>query len=186
MSKYFKPSVPLGKWGSVTVEGKDFYVIVEKDEDRFESVHLKEVNGEKTLLIEENNAILDIQTAGKWMGVLSATLYDKHTDYALINLEKLVSEQDDSHVYLGGLRGGWRINLPSIDFTVDFETETVTYYDGTERIKSFDDCFDPEVDKREAQAALLKCFLENRDKETLLQNFLNDWHNFITWGICGR
>jgi hypothetical protein len=126
------------------------------------------------------NAILGLESnGGKWLGILSATAYDRHTIYLLVNLERVLDDADDNVVFLGGVRGGWRRTFPSVDFIINFCDETVIYEDG--RRKSFDDCFDKSVDEREAREKLTRSFNENRTTETLLNLFLGKWRGEVVW-----
>lgn len=97
-------------------------------------------NGNKTYDGEMvyDNAILNLELHGKWLGVLSATLYDKCTSYHLINLERLISGISEFDVYVGGERHGWFKDVEPLDFKIDFPSETITRGDD---IMTFDDFF---------------------------------------------
>ena len=183
----FKVSLPPGVWKTLSVNGATYDIVIchEEEPGDFEKVVLRKSGTEHEHLLEENNAILGMDNVGgKWLGILSATAYDRHTSYILMDLERVTKGTKDVPdevigIYLGGVHGGWRTAFPSVDFAIDFDTEIVSYDDG--RIKTFSDCFDKTVDEREAREKLTKCFNESRTSENMLSLFLGKWHDVVVW-----
>jgi hypothetical protein len=152
---FFRESLQEGLWKQVTLKNINFDIIVEKNDD-FECVIIKlskpNKNNYKSINfdfyengfidLESNNAILLLEQKGKWLGIISATIYDKTTEYLLVDLEKTIDIDNEiiSYKYLGSTRGGWINNFPITDFLVDFEKEIVVYNNG--KTKSFEDCLD--------------------------------------------
>lgn len=184
-----KPRIPNGIWKVISIHGVDYEIYVTQSE-HFQTVSLRqqsELNRE--LEMEENNAILSLEHKGKWLGISSATFYDKCTEYTLVDLEKVINGngQADDSVYSGGVRGGWIPRHPSTPFSIDFDKEMIKYNDIDEfgeedgRVKSFTDCFDESVDKKEAHEKLVNMFNKNRTKMNLLSLWLTKWKNSIYW-----
>lgn len=190
---YFRESLQEGLWKQVTLKNIDFDIVVEKG-GNFERVIIKLSSFNQNiknkefdyeyfyengfLELENNTAILSMEQKGKWLGIISATLYDKTTEYLLVDLEKTISDEIRTCKYLGSTRGGWVKTLPITNVLVDFEKEIVYK---NKKTKSFDDCLDPEVDERELNEERVLYFNKNRNKNNLLRYLLNNFANKVSW-----
>ena len=121
-----RPALQSGKWRSFTVNDKTYELHIAENWT-FMNLYVTDSDGKKIKDddVVHDNVILQIEIHGKWCGVLSATLYDKSTSYHLIDLEKLVTGNEEFDVFVGGVQYGWFKNVYPIDFEIDFKTETL-------------------------------------------------------------
>jgi|SRR6478672_2318218 len=139
---YFKESLPNGLWNTININDTTFEIIVEGDGD-FQKVIIRESlpNGIFLDELESNNAILEMWLHKKWLGVCSATIYEKCTEYFIYDLEKLILYPDlDCSMHIAYVKHGWVKDKDSLDgIKLDIEKGTITLKDQKEM--SFDEYF---------------------------------------------
>lgn len=130
-----------GIWDEFQIDGQ-LYIIKVCQDGRFQGVTVIDSEGISIGPdLENQNVIFYLNRKGRWLSVISGTIYDKATIYWLIDLQKYVGNPQKRNwkAHITEVTHGWFADKdPFNGITLDFDAEKIYFPENNKRI-SFTD-----------------------------------------------